>query len=97
MKEELQKVAKPIANRVRLLRHNVFAHRSIHMTYRQAMEKAAVTSEDLQTLIEIYARVSDAIEVEILRKRSWLSDRTESHTRRLLADLSSMAASPTKS
>ena len=94
MKKELMEVARPIANRVKLPRHNVFSFVEKHEHHLSGGDgKAAITPDDLDALIEIYARISDTILVRIFQKRSWFSnrDRMETATRRLIADLAHVA------
>lgn len=53
--------ARPIADKVAILRHNAFAHRSAHISYDDAFELAAVTPNDLRELTELALKAANLL------------------------------------
>src|SRR5437870_1242716 len=51
--------AKPIADKVTILRHKAFAHRDAHISYNDVFKIAAVTPIQLRDLTEIALKISN--------------------------------------
>jgi hypothetical protein len=53
--------AKPIADKVAILRHKAFAHRSAHISYNDVFNMAAVTPDQLRDLTEIALKIANLL------------------------------------
>jgi hypothetical protein len=53
--------ATPVASKVAILRHNLFAPRSASMSYSEAFEKAGLTTEQLANLTEMALKIANAL------------------------------------
>jgi hypothetical protein len=59
--EEALTRAKPIADKVAILRHNAFAHRSAYHTYNDVFDLAAVTPDELHELTVIALKIANRL------------------------------------
>jgi hypothetical protein len=59
--EALLAQAKPIADKVAILRHKAFAHRSAHISYNDVFKLAAVTPNELRDLTDMALRVANRL------------------------------------
>lgn len=59
--EALNAQAKPISAKVKILRNNVFGHRSISLAVEDAFSKADITPNELSQLIEITKKLINAV------------------------------------
>lgn len=59
--EELLAKAKPMADKVLILRHKAFAHRSAHISYDDIFKMAAVTPDQLRDLTDIALKAANRL------------------------------------
>jgi hypothetical protein len=59
--DALLREAKPLAAKVMVLRHNLFAHRSASLSYAEIFEMADVTKDQLRNLTEIALRIANRL------------------------------------
>jgi hypothetical protein len=53
--------AKPISDKVAILRHKAFAHRSAHISYNDAFQMAAVRPDQLRELTDIALAITNQL------------------------------------
>jgi hypothetical protein len=59
--DALLKEAEPLTRAVKILRNNLFAHRSAFVSYASAFEMAHVTADQLRDLTEIALRIANQL------------------------------------
>jgi HEPN superfamily AbiU2-like protein len=53
--------AKPIIDRVKILRHKAFAHRDAHISYNEVFQLAAVQPDQLRELTEVALKIANKL------------------------------------
>lgn len=82
----LQSLSKNI-KKAQILRHNLFAHRSNSLSFREAFKKAAISSNDLSDLIKNALKIANLLLLELESPEKVFHDLTKEDLKKLLTDL----------